>query len=88
MKSASLFLSLFFLFKLSGLELVAQDSDDSSPVVRLRSQFEKEVKLLDTSPLGDLKEKYKQYLEKQKKAYQEKGELKAFLAVKEELRTF
>ncbi len=75
--------------------VLAQLESNSNPphvgvganVVRLRSDFQAEAKLLDT-PMLALNTKYREYLETQKTAFQQAGNLKGVLAVEDELKRF
>ena len=56
-------------------------------VIELRTRFDEEVTILDGT-MDTLNSKYRGYLEKQKTAFQEAGNLKGMLAVDEELKGF
>ena len=86
MRTASLFLPLFFVLPILISGLYAQEAGDD-PVKKLRIQFEKEIEIL-SKPLKELNAKYRKYLDKQKAAYQEEGDLDGLLAVDTELKTF
>ncbi len=63
------------------------NSDAAAKVVQLRSDFQAEAKLLDI-PILALNTKYREYLETQKTAFQQAGNLKGVLAVEDELNRF
>ncbi|MDF1816477.1 MAG: hypothetical protein P1V20_30025 [Verrucomicrobiales bacterium] len=86
MKRARVFLSFLVLLTISDKYTYSQDSTED-PVSKLRLQFEKELLIVDR-PLIELNEKYRQYLQKQKAAYQKRGALKALLAIDEELNSY
>ena len=69
------------------LSIPQQNSDAAAKVVRLRSDFQAEAKSLD-APILALNTKYREYLETQKTAFQQAGNLKGVLAVDEELKRF
>lgn len=61
--------------------------DDPPELKSFRIEFQAKLAKLNQT-LKDLDEKYQGYLEKQKSSYQQKGMLKAMLAVDEELKHF
>jgi len=69
------------------LTIPPPNSEAAAKVVRLRSDFQAEAKSLD-APILALNTKYREYLETQKTAFQQAGNLKGVLAVDEELKRF
>ena len=86
-----LLLALLFLLSIKGVTLVglAQTQEMPAELIKLRSQFEREViELNKQKPLAVLNDKYRKYLLDQKNAYQKAGNIKGVLAVDDELKNF
>ncbi|MDF1811676.1 MAG: formylglycine-generating enzyme family protein [Verrucomicrobiales bacterium] len=64
-----------------------KEGGEPNELNRLRNGFQLKLNELN-QPLSVLNTNYRSYLEKQKTAYQQKGQLKEMLAVEEELTTF
>ncbi|MDF1814449.1 MAG: SUMF1/EgtB/PvdO family nonheme iron enzyme [Verrucomicrobiales bacterium] len=85
-------LSAFFLFTAvvllsRPLSLSGQEKGPVAEVSRVSLQFEVEVAELQ-KPVKQLNRQYRGYLEKQKTAFRNAGDLEAMLAVEEEMKTF